>query len=178
MTDLRRTRTPAVAAPRPHPPAGHRALRRWFDLGVGFKGLEGLVEMIAGTWYAVDPAVLHNAIFRLTAKELLHDPEDRIANALRDFAEHLGSGRHTFAVVYLVAHGLVKVVLAAGLLEDRRWAYPFAIVTFTALAAYQLYRYTHTHALALPFLSAIDLGIAWLVWREARIRGRTVRDGR
>jgi uncharacterized membrane protein len=109
-------------------------------------------------------------IFRLTAKELLHDPEDRIAGTLRHFAEELGSGRHTFAVVYLIAHGVVKVALAAGLLTHRRWAFPFAIVVLLAFAAYQLYRYTHTHAPMLPPLSALDIAIAWLVWREWRAR--------
>jgi uncharacterized membrane protein len=147
-----------------------RELHRWFDAGVVFKGAEGLLEIVAGAWFAFDPSVLHTLVFRLTAKELLHDPEDRIANFLRDMAEHLGSGPHTFAVVYLVAHGVVKVALAAGLLTHRRWAFPFALVTLVAFAVYQLYRYTHTHSLALPLLAALDLAIAWLVWREGRFR--------
>jgi uncharacterized membrane protein len=168
--DPHSTQTPIIASRAPHAAPARRMLHRWFDIGVAFKGLEGLVEIVAGAWYAIDPAVVHNAIFRLTAKELLHDPDDRIAGALRDFAENLGTGRHTFAVAYLVAHGLVKVVLAGGLLTDRRWAYPFALCALVALAAYQLYRYTHTHSTLLPVLSAIDLGIAWLVWREGKMR--------
>ena len=178
MPQDRRATTPVIASRAPHTPADGRALRRWFDLGVAFKGLEGLAEMLAGAWYSVDPGVLHNAIFRLTSKEVLRDPEDRIANALRDFAEHLGTGRHTFAVVYLVAHGLVKVMLAGGLLADRRWAYPFALGALVALAVYQVYRFTHTHALLLPVSSGIDLVIAWLVWREARVRTRLARTER
>lgn len=173
-----RPHTPIIASRAPHTAAGRRALRRWFDVGVVFKGLDGLVEIVAGIWYAIDPTVLHNVIFRLTAKELLHDPGDRIANALRDFSEHLGTDRHAFATFYLVAHGLVKVVLAGGLLADRRWAYPFALVTLVALAVYQVYRFTHTHAPLLLLLTAIDLGIAWLVWREGAVHRRTARDER
>jgi uncharacterized membrane protein len=157
--------TPAARAAR-----RRRELHRWFDVGVVFKGLEGLVEIVAGAWFAFDPTVLHTLIFRLTAKELLHDPQDRIAGFLRDMAEHLGSGRHTFAVVYLVAHGVVKVALAAGLLTNRRWAFPFALWTLVAFAVYQVYRYTHTHSIALPVLAAVDIAIAWLVWREGRAR--------
>jgi uncharacterized membrane protein len=160
-----------IASPAPHAPARTpRALHRWFDVGVLFKGAEGLLEMIAGAWLAFDPGVLHLVIFRLTAKELLHDPDDRIAGALRSFAEELGTGRHTFAVVYLIAHGVVKVALAAGLLANKRWAYPFGIAVLLAFAIYQIYRFTHTHAILLPLLSALDLGIAWLVWREWRAR--------
>lgn len=170
--DPRTTRTPVIAPPARHTRARTPALERWFDVGVAFKGLEGLLEIVSGAWYAINPAMLHNAIFRLTAKELLHDPDDRIANALRDLAEHVGSDRHTFAVVYLVAHGVVKVVLAGGLLTNRRWAYPFAIVALLAFAAYQLYRFTHTHAPLLPVTSVLDAGIAWLVWREGLMRGQ------
>jgi len=169
-TDPRTAQTPIIASRAPHRPADRRMLHRWFDIGVVFKGIEGLVEIVAGAWLAFDPALVHNAIFRLTAKELLHDPDDRIANTLRDVAEHFGSGRHGFAVAYLTAHGVVRVVLAGGLLTDRRWAFPFAIVALVALATYQIYRFTHTHAPLLPVASAIDVAIAWLVWREWRMR--------
>ena len=167
--DPRAPAVPLSSGP-PAPRRGRRALHRFFDVGVIFKGAEGALEMLTGTWLAFDPDALHTLIFRLTAKELLHDPEDRIAGTLRHFAEELGSGRHTFAVVYLIAHGVVKVAVAAGLLTNRRWAYPFAIVVLLAFAAYQMYRYTHTHARMLPPLSALDVAIAWLVWREWRAR--------
>jgi uncharacterized membrane protein len=166
-----RAPTAALASRAPHTSARRRrALHRFFDVGVLFKGAEGLLEIVAGAWLAFDPDVLHMVIFRLTAKELLHDPEDRIAGALRQFAEDIGTGRHTFATVYLVAHGVVKVVLAAGLLRNKRWAFPFGIVVLLAFAVYQMYRFTHTHALVLPALSAVDVAIAWLVWREWRMR--------
>jgi uncharacterized membrane protein len=147
-----------------------RALHRWFDAGVLLKGGDGLLEMVAGTWLAFDPTIVQTVVFRLTAKELLHDPDDRIAAALRHVAEELGSGRHAFATFYLVAHGLVKVVLAIGLLRQRPWAFPVATWTLGALAVYQLYRFTHTHSPLLPVLAAIDLVIVWLVWREGRVR--------
>ncbi len=157
-------------------PAGSSAaaargrLHKWFDLGVWFKGVEGAFEILAGAWLAYDPEIVHGVLFRLAAKELLHDPHDRIAGILRSIAEDFDAGGHTFATLYLVAHGVVKVVLAIGLLRNRPWAYPFAIVTLSALAFYQLYRYTHTHSLMLPVLATLDLAIAWLVWRESRNR--------
>ena len=150
-------------------PARARRLRRWFDIGAWFKGIEGAIEVAAGTWLAVDPAAIGTLLVRLAAKELLHDPHDRIATSLRHFANVLDSGGH-FAAFYLIAHGVVKVVLAVGLLRDYRPAYPLAIATLGALSAYQVYRYTHTHAAILPALAAIDVAIAWLVWREGRQR--------
>jgi uncharacterized membrane protein len=149
-----------------------RSLRRWFDTGVLFKGAEGLLEIVAGAWLALDPAILQSVVFRLTAKELRHDPEDRLAATLRHLAEDLGTGRHTFATFYLAAHGLVKVVLAIGLLRGKPWAFPVAVWTLGGLAVYQLYRFTHTHSPLLPVLAAIDLVIVWLAWREGQMRAR------
>jgi len=144
-------------------------LRRWFDIGAWFKGIEGAIEVAAGAWVALDPAAVGTLLVRLAAKELLHDPHDRIASTLRHLA-HALDGNVSFPAMYLIAHGIVKVLLAIGLLRDYRAAYPLAIVTLGALATYQLYRYTHTHAVMLPVLAAVDVGIAWLVWREGRER--------
>jgi uncharacterized membrane protein len=147
-------------------------LHRWFDAGVLFKGAEGALEVVAGAWLAFDPTILHNLVFRFTAKELLHDPEDVVAGTLRQWVEDLGSGRQTFASMYLIAHGVVKLVLAIGLLRDKRWAFPAAIAAQLLLAAYELYRYGHTHAPLLPVVAALDMAIAWLVWREGKARSR------
>ncbi|HEY1329705.1 MAG TPA: DUF2127 domain-containing protein [Casimicrobiaceae bacterium] len=160
-----------TASHAPHRTVHRRqALRRWFDAGVLFKGAEGALEVVAGAWLWFDPTILQSVVFRLTAKELLHDPDDRVVATLRHLAEELGSGRHAFATFYLIAHGIVKVVLAAGLLTQKRWAFPVAIWTLGAFVVYQLYRFTHTHSPMLPLLAAIDLGIIWLVWREGRVR--------
>lgn len=166
-------RTVVGAAPRGAAVRHGRALKRWFDLGALFKGAEGLVEFVAGVWFAFDPTIVHNVLFRLTERGLLHDPQDRIALTLRHLADGVSTGAHSFAVVYLAAHGLIKVVLAVGLLREQRWAFPFGIVILLLLAAYQLYRFSHTHAPLLPVLSVLDAAIAWLVWREWRVRFAT-----
>jgi uncharacterized membrane protein len=145
-------------------------LERWFVAGVLFKGAEGLLEVVLAGWLALDPDILHNVVFRLTARELLHDPQDRIAATLRDLADSVTLGPHSFAVLYLAAHGAIKLGLAAALLRGQRWAYPAAVVALVLFAAYQLYRFGHTHAPLLPVMSAIDGAIAWLVWREGRAR--------
>jgi len=37
----------------------------------------------AGAWVGLDPAALGSLLVRLAAKELLHDPHDRVAATLR-----------------------------------------------------------------------------------------------
>ena len=79
---IRTTSTSTTGSrPRLPPPGKARRLRRLFDVGAWFKGLEGAVEIAAGAWLALDPAAVESILFRLAAKDLLHDPHDRIASA-------------------------------------------------------------------------------------------------
>ena len=60
----------------------------------------------------------------------------------------------------------MKAVLAALLWMNKLWAYPLAIVIFSAFSVYQIYRYTHTHAFALLVLTVFDVIIVYLTWEE------------
>ena len=48
-------------------------------------------------------------------------------------------------------------------------AYPLAMGVFGCLVAYLVYRFTFTHGVGLILLSAFDLLLIWLVWREYRV---------
>jgi uncharacterized membrane protein len=54
-------------------------------------------------------------------------------------ADLTGSGR-TFAVVYLVLHGLVKLGLVVALLREVRPAYPVAVGVLAAFVLYEGHR--------------------------------------
>lgn len=79
---------------------------------------------------------------------------------------HLANGGKHFASAYLVSHGLIKAVLVIALWFDALWAYPTTIFVFGLFSAYQLYRFTHTHSLALILITVFDVLIIWLTWRE------------
>ena len=81
-----------------------------------------------------------------------------------------GRRRFLFVSVYLVAHGVIKIFLVAGLLRKKLWAYPTALWFLGIFILYQLYQFSHTHSLGLLALSAFDLFVASLVWREYRSR--------
>lgn len=71
-----------------------------------------------------------------------------------------------FASLYLLSHGLVKVVLVVCLWANRLWAYPLTIVVFAAFMVYQTYRFTHTHSWALIILTLFDGLLIFLTWKE------------
>lgn len=146
-----------------------RTLHRLFGLGVALKGLDGVLELLGGlTFLVVDPRTLSALVRFLTAHELSEDPSDLVANALRHAVGHLSADTSLFAGAYLAGHGLVKVLLVAGLLRGRLWAYPTALWFMAAFVAYQGYRFTLGHSLALLALTLVDAVVMWLIWREYR----------
>jgi uncharacterized membrane protein len=73
-----------------------------------------------------------------------------------------------FGAVYLLAHGLVKVILVAALLKNQLWAYPWMIGFLGVFIVYQLYRLSFQPSVGLTALTIFDTVIAWLTYREYR----------
>ena len=82
-----------------------------------------------------------------------------------------------FASTYLIAHGVAKLVIAWGLIREKLWAFPTALVVFGLLILYQMYRVAHTHSLTLALLIAIDIVVCYLIWREYGFRRDDMRSG-
>ena len=146
---------------------GGRTLHTLFTVGVIGKGIDGVLETAGGVLLLLaNPARLSRLVRTLTQHELIEDPRDLVATALRHAVEHLSSGTQTFAAVYLLLHGVVKVGLVAALLRRQLWAYPAAMLVFGVFLAYQLYRWSHTHANLLVALSALDVIVIGLTYVE------------
>jgi uncharacterized membrane protein len=73
-----------------------------------------------------------------------------------------------FGAVYLLAHGLVKVILVTALLKNQRWAYPWTIGFLGVFIVYQLYRLGLQPSVGLTAVTIFDMVIAWLAYREYR----------
>jgi len=54
------------------------------------------------------------------------------------------------------------------LMRRERWAYPVAFVFLGGFVVYQLYRLTYDPSIGLALLTAFDVLIIWLTWREYR----------
>src|SRR5216684_4932490 len=101
--------------------------------------------------------------------ELSEDPHDLIARYLLHTTAHLSHGTTVFGAIYLLSHGIAKIVLVALVLKDKLWAYPWLIGLLLAFIAYQLYRITAVHfSIGLALLTVFDAFLAWLTWREYR----------
>lgn len=74
----------------------------------------------------------------------------------------------TFAALYLLAHGIVKIVLVAALLLNQMWSYPWMIGFLLLFIGYQLYLIALSPTWGLTALTIFDALIVWLTWREWR----------
>lgn len=146
-----------------------RLLDRTFDITLILKGLDGLVEAIGGALLlVVSPTALNNLVVRLTRAELSQDPKDFVARHLLRLTADLHHTQ-TFGAIYLLSHGIVKIVLVAALLRQQRWAYPVMIAFLIAFIAYQCYRLLYGLSIALLLLTVFDVFVVWLTWREYQL---------
>lgn len=147
-----------------------RNIHRLFEVGVILKGLHALLELITGgVTLAIGPVAMSDLFFALAQREWIGGARISVVNFLVRLAEQSLRGGQEFVGIYLLAVGVMNMGLVIGLLVGARWSYPAALAAIVILMAYQLYRYTHTHAVALLVLTLYDCVVWWLVWNEYRV---------
>ncbi len=171
---MTRTHAGAQNSPKPVSPA----LDKTFKIGLVLKGLDGILEVAGGVLLLfLSPHDIEHIVRTLTAHELSQDPHDAIANYLVHSTSHLSSGITLFGAIYLLSHGIAKIVLVALVLRDKLWAYPWLIALLLVFIVYQIYRLAWVHfSIGLTALTVFDAALVWLTWREYRSK-RAHRDG-
>lgn len=158
-------------------PQNQALLKNTFRVGILLKGIDGMLEIIGGVWLWLIPPSGMNAVVRVLVKhELSGDPHDFVAIHLFRASEMLLNSNRLFASIYLLSHGATKVILVVALWMNALWAYPLTIFVFGTFGAYQMYRYSHTHSIAMLLLRIFDFAIiylTWMEWREQRAEKRS-----
>ncbi|MBT2567139.1 DUF2127 domain-containing protein [Arthrobacter sp. ISL-85] len=147
------------------------ALDRTFRVSLILKGLDGVLEIIGGLLLLlVTPAQIGDLARFLTQHELAQDPRDFVANSLLHLTSNLSGSASLFGAVYLLLHGVVKIVLVWAVLKEKLWAYPWMIAFLLVFIAYQSYRISVAFSWGMVLLTAFDIFIVWITWREYRLR--------
>jgi uncharacterized membrane protein len=147
-----------------------KVIHQLFEVGVWLKGLHSVLEIVGGLLlWAVSADAITQFVVNLTADEVANNPRDLVAGYLFRWALSFSVGQKVFAAFYLLSHGVVKLFLVVGLLRRQLWAYPASLVVLGLFIAYQVYRYTFTHSLALIALTVFDVVVIWLIWQEYRV---------
>ncbi|GAA3602819.1 DUF2127 domain-containing protein [Microlunatus ginsengisoli] len=158
------SRLQAVRASRFRP---HDWLDRFFEIAIIAKGVNGVAELIGGLLLLfVSPSRIQALAGAVTQGELSEDPHDFIATHLLHTTSGLTGDAVLFGAVYLMIHGLIKIVLVLALLLNKLWAYPWMIGVLIVFIGYQLYRIALHPTTGLIALTAFDAVILVLTCRE------------
>jgi uncharacterized membrane protein len=138
-----------------------------FLVSILVKGIFALLEFIAGfAIYLTPPDFVGRLAHFMFDNRLVADPRDPLATLLlHEFAD-FDLKRRTFVSIYLMLHGLIKIGVVIGLWSERLWAFPVGMAALGLFTVYQVNRYFHTHAPLLLVVSAFDVFIIILAWRE------------
>lgn len=146
-------------------------LDKAFEVGILLKGLDGLLEVAGGILlFFIKPESLNHLATTLTQHELAEDPRDFLAVHILHSTQHLSAGSLVFAALYLLSHGLVKIVLVWEILHNRFWAYMGLIYLTIGFMIYQIYRFSYAQSIGLALLTAFDGVIVYLTIVEYRKR--------
>jgi uncharacterized membrane protein len=145
--------------------AREKYIHRIFIGGVLLKALNGVLEIVGGVLLLFTGAFVQ-IVEILIRNELIEDPADFVATHIQHYLPLFTGHAQLFAAVYLLSHGVIKIVLVAGLLRNKLWAYPAAIVVFILFIVYQMYRFTFTHSIFLILFTIFDIFVIALTWHE------------
>ena len=144
-------------------------LHRFFEITLLLKAVFAIGEIVAAIGvYVVPLETAADFVGAVTGAELARHPHDIVAAHLSEWARNLSVSTQHFVALYLLSHGAVKLWVIIGLLRERLWYYPVALVVFTLFVAYQIHRYTLTHSVSLILITVLDLVVIWLTWHEYR----------
>jgi len=142
-------------------------LDKTYEIGIILKGFDGVVELIGGVLIlTLSPNTILRITNFFTQDTLQENPHNLLANHIEKAGHHLASGQTTFAALFLLTHGLVKVVLVTCLLLNKLWAYPWALIVLGLFLIYQVYLLVTKTTFGMAFLTVLDAIIIYLVWRE------------
>lgn len=152
--------------PREHEIIREGRIHEFFEVSILLKGINAAVQIVLGTLFLFfDVSAWISA---LVENELVEDPDDFLASHLEPLTTHLTSGTQLFTAMYLLSHGIVKIILVAGLLRNKLWAYPASIGVLSLFISYQVIRIAKTGSVLMIALTVFDLFVLWSIWHEYR----------
>lgn len=152
----------------------HIKLDQIFHISILLKTLEAVLEVFSGViLFFITPHFINHWGNVLTRGELSEDPNNFIANFLSHSIHHLSSISTTYAAIYLLTHGVVKLVALAAVLKDKFWGYPLLLIVLVIFIIYQTIQLIHQVTLGLLALNIFDVFVVVLTaleWRKRIIK--------
>ncbi|MBH1980171.1 DUF2127 domain-containing protein [Candidatus Saccharibacteria bacterium] len=118
---------------------------KWFQFtykaGLAVKGFDGLVELFVGLALLFTPGILHG-ILSATGASMSHHHDSLhhfVADYIARLDDDLARSGLAFLTLFLIGHGVLKLVLVYCLLRNIVHAYPYVLAALGAFLLYQFY---------------------------------------
>lgn len=142
-------------------------VERGFKTVLSFKLLFAIVETLSGLLlFLFNNATIHRLINVLTVGELMEDPHSFVARHLVQLGQVITLSGQRMASLYLLLHGILKLVTLLLLFRKKRWAYPLSILLFIGFIGYQIREFLATHHISMIALTLFDLLMIVLTYLE------------
>lgn len=146
----------------------------WYDrlykFSVGVKGVDGAVELVVGIVLVVAPHLVHLLLYNMAGEAIEH--RGRFMRYIAENIAHVDAdiavGGITVVTLFLLVHGIVKLLLVWALMKEVLWAYPYALVALTLFFLYQLYVCIVSPSASMILFTLFDAVIISVVWGEWR----------
>ncbi len=142
-------------------------LHQLFRFGLLIKGITGILGLLSGIIILITKSnFLLNILQTVLEKELLHDPQDYVANQIYTLTQQISQGALYLIAIYLIIHGIINLIIFIGLWWNKKWAYPASTIILSLFILYQLGKFARTHSISILIFIIIDLGILFLLHSE------------
>lgn len=141
--------------------------RRLFTIGLIAKAIDSLLE-VAGGILLLFPVRVNNTIDLLLRHELLNQGRHPTLAHLQRAAVIGLLNASALAAVYLIVHGLAKLILITAVFKGKRWGYIGLISVLSFFAVIEFIKGGIDRSMPVLLFGAFDAILVFLIWKEYR----------
>ncbi len=130
--------------------------------GLILKGANALAELIGGlVMLIVGHEWLNSLVLQIALPELKEDPDDPLMNYI--ITHSLNNSSLQSLAVFMLFHGLIKLIIIWLLWKKKMWAYPLAFAAFGIFIAYEAHSFWVSQSLIMLLIVVLDLAIIAMI---------------
>lgn len=139
----------------------------FFRLSMVGKIFYGSWRVVLGLFmFQIIGSPFSDLFLKLLNREHSEDPTDIIIQFINPFLHYAAFPVTYYLAFYILFWGALDVFLGVNLLRHKMWAFPFSLLLIGTFIMYEVYRYFHTHSTVLAIVTAIDIIMFILIYKE------------
>ena len=145
-----------------------KATNLLFDIGMVIKGIDSVFEVIGGIILTM-PTKLARYILVFSQHEAFRHHK-ALAGKLDRLAENVTMHPSIGQAIYLMIHGLAKVILIIAITRNKRWGYTGFIGVLSLFASIEVIRAISAHEVVTGIFGVFDMFVVVLIYKEYKMR--------